>query len=355
MGLADSAWRPTGRTAAAGSAALALGGWLANAPVVARAQPIDPARPTTIVVGVPAGARTDRVDTARTGLSRTPLPASGLHAEWRVSAGAPLEHAPLVDARGSTYVVSARGEAIAIARDGTERWRVSTGASDPGPAALLSDDTLVLVDDVSGDALGGARGRRALALARRDRGFDEPRRRCPWATGASSWPRRATWRFSTRGATSGRGPLLPEPAAAPLLWAAGKVVADRGQRRGLDVDARGRGAVPGGELRLPHRGRRGARGRSHVCWRSSRARPASRRSICFAPAPRASHARSRRAVSGSARRPCGATRATLAVLGPASELAVTVDASGRELARALLAGRLPSARADGGAPAAAAG
>ncbi len=100
----------TRRTAIAGAASVACGGLL-GAAVTVRAQPIDPARPSTIVIGVPAGARTDRIDVGRTGFSPTPLPTSGLHTEWRAATGALFDHAPLVDARGTTYAFSARGEA----------------------------------------------------------------------------------------------------------------------------------------------------------------------------------------------------------------------------------------------------
>jgi hypothetical protein len=104
-------------------------------------------RPRTLVVGTPTGgSRVDRVDGARTGRSRTALPASGLRTQWRAPLGMVVEQAPLVDERGTTYVVGTRGEVVALARDGSERWRASTGAMQPGPAALLSDDTLVFVD-----------------------------------------------------------------------------------------------------------------------------------------------------------------------------------------------------------------
>src|SRR5258708_27049561 len=44
-----------------------------------------------------------------------------------------------------------------LAPDGSERWRISTGAIDPGPAALLSDDTLVFVDE-AGEAIAARDG-----------------------------------------------------------------------------------------------------------------------------------------------------------------------------------------------------
>jgi hypothetical protein len=97
-------------------------------------------------VGTPRGARVDRVDPQRTGCAPSPLPASHLRVVWRVAVKTALEHAPVVDARGGVYVVGARGEVEAVGDDGGERWRVATGASGAGPAALLSDDTVVFVD-----------------------------------------------------------------------------------------------------------------------------------------------------------------------------------------------------------------
>ena len=133
---------PSWRTAAWGTATAAL-----VASAAASGQTVHVERPRTLVVGLPsAGARSDRVDGARTGRTRSTLPSAGLRTQWRIALGAQIEHAPLVDVRGGTYVVGTRGEVIAIARDGTERWRVSTAAAQPGPAALLSDDTVVFVD-----------------------------------------------------------------------------------------------------------------------------------------------------------------------------------------------------------------
>jgi outer membrane protein assembly factor BamB len=115
----------------------------------AAAQTFDVGRPRTLIVGTPSGARADRVDAERTGLSRDPLPAGSLRIAWQTPPlGLLLDDAPVVDASGTAYLVGTRGEVVAIARDGSERWRASTGAVQPGPAALLSDDTLVFADAV---------------------------------------------------------------------------------------------------------------------------------------------------------------------------------------------------------------
>ena len=129
--------------AALATGALALALAFSGAAV---AQTLDVGRPRTLVVGTPGGARTARVDGARTGRSRDPLPASSLRVQWQTPTGAPLDGIPVVDASRTAYVVGARGEVVAVDRDGGERWRVSTGAVQPGPAALLSDDTLVFAD-----------------------------------------------------------------------------------------------------------------------------------------------------------------------------------------------------------------
>jgi hypothetical protein len=129
---------------------------LAAAAAVAGAQTADVQRPHTMVVGTPAGgARTDRIDAARSGRSATALPLAeggGLRIEWRAALGASVDVGPVVDARGTTYVVGTRGEVVATARDGSEKWRVSTGAIQPSAPALLSDDTLVF-SDAAGEAV----------------------------------------------------------------------------------------------------------------------------------------------------------------------------------------------------------
>ena len=64
------------------------------------------------------------------------------------------------------------------------------------------------------------------------------RRRCR-STTAASWSRpRTTWPCSTRRATSARGRRLPEPTAAPLVWADRSGSWWSRRRRRLDVDAR---------------------------------------------------------------------------------------------------------------------
>jgi hypothetical protein len=208
------------RTACAcGLSSAALG-----VPIAVWAQTLDVERPLTLVVGEPArGARADRVDAARTGFARSSLPTSGLHTEWKTPVGAVIEHAPLVDARGATYVIGTRGEVISLGRDGAERWRVSTNAMQPGPGALLSDDTLVFVD-AAGEAVAVREGvvrwrsrfgppgvAKAGPLPLTDGGVVV-------ATAAELEALDAEGRVRARA-------TLPEGIAAPLVSALGKVVA----------------------------------------------------------------------------------------------------------------------------------
>jgi hypothetical protein len=124
----------------------------------ARAQTLDAERPATWVTGRPAGgARFDRVDASRSGLTSTLLPASGLRTAWHASLGVAIEQAPVVDAQETTYVVGVRGEVIALGPQGEERWRASSGSTDPGPLALLSDDSVVFVD-AAGEAVAVRQG-----------------------------------------------------------------------------------------------------------------------------------------------------------------------------------------------------
>jgi hypothetical protein len=129
---------------------------LAVAP--ASAQRVRSDRAAVLVTGAPAaGARVDRVDVTRTGFSTTPLPASNLRTAWHASLGIAIEQGPIVDAQDTTYVAGSRGEVVALGSSGEERWRVSTGSIEPGPLALLSDESLVFVD-AGGDAVAVRQG-----------------------------------------------------------------------------------------------------------------------------------------------------------------------------------------------------
>jgi hypothetical protein len=339
------------RRGVAGAATVACGALL-GAAVTGRAQPIDPARPSTIVIGVPAGARTDRVDVGRTGFSATPLPTSGLHTEWRAATGAPFDHAPLVDARGTTYVVSARGEVIAIGRDGSEQWRIPTGAVDAGPAALLSDDTLVVID-TAGNALGVREG---AVRWRTHFGGPDPAPVGPLPLddgGVVVTAGRDLVLLDGQGHERART-MLAERAAAPILWATGRVVvvgaggtvwtwapgAREVSRLGsFGAPAEGGAAVVGDRTLVAVI----ARQTSLSALDLVRGGPAVPRAI----APIAANGTGGTWLGPPAAR---GEDTTLALLGPTSEIALMVDASGREIGRALLAAHTPLSRADAGPP-----
>jgi hypothetical protein len=339
------AWR------AGGAGALAAAAWLARSAGPTAAQTLETARPRTLVVGTPPGARATRIDAARTGLSRTPLPAAGLHVEWRASAGSVLEWEPLVDAGGTAYVVGARGEAVALRRDGTERWRAATGAVDPGPPALLSDDTLVFVE-ASGVAVAVREAQvRWRARVGKPAGF----RPAPLPLedgGVAIAVGRDLALLDAEGHERGRT-SLPEAIAGPLIAAIGRVVA---------VTASG--AVWTWTPGSPEAARAGSFG-SPLDDGAGLADEhtlvgvvAGQTTLASVDLARGSGAMVARAVA-----PGGvwlgppamrAEAATLVLLAPTGELAMTVDASGRELSRALLAAHAPAARADAGAPGASA-
>jgi outer membrane protein assembly factor BamB len=119
------------------------------------AQPLETKRPRTFAVGISrAGSPCDRGDTARRGFSFAPLPKGPLTVAWRQHVGSSLDRAPLTDDRGHVFALTSRGEVVTLKHDdGSEIARVTTGASSPGPAALLSDGTVVFVSQ-SGDAIG---------------------------------------------------------------------------------------------------------------------------------------------------------------------------------------------------------
>ncbi len=121
-------------------------------------QRVETKRARTIVVGAPQGASpSERVDAARTGASRVPLPTGTLHVAWRRSLGFALDSAPLVAARGEVVVVAASGKVVVLAPDGEERSHTVVGAAATSPAALTSDGTVVFMTS-QGDAVGVSHG-----------------------------------------------------------------------------------------------------------------------------------------------------------------------------------------------------
>jgi hypothetical protein len=337
------AWGGGALAVAAVSTVCAVGAIAVRAP----AQTLDVQRPRTLVVGTPtsgAGARADRVDAARTGSTRTTLPTGGLRTEWRTSLGVPLEAAPLVDVHGTTYVVGTRGEVVAVARDGSERWRLSTGSAQPGPAALLSDDTLVFVDG-AGEAVALREGvvRWRVRFGRNDVSHPAP---LPLDDGGAVV---ATTRELTALDAEGRErarTTLPEPTTAPLVAALGKVVAVTSS-----------GAVwtwaPGAAevTRVACFGGPVEDGAALADDRTLVAITAGRSHLTAVDLVRGTTTTRAVAPTGLWLGP-PATRggtAYLLLLAPTSDLLLGVDASGAETMRALLVTHPPPVAADGGA------
>jgi len=312
----------------------------------AAAQTLDVGRPRTLVVGTPGGARAVRVDGARTGGSREPLPTGSLRVQWQAAVGAMLDEAPVVDASGTSYGVGTRGEVVAIARDGTERWHVSTGAVQPGPAALLSDDTLVFAD-----ALGEAVAVRNGAIRWRVRfGRGDVTHPAPLPLEDGGVIVATAHDLSVLDIDGGERArvTLPEVATGPLVAAGGKVIAtgisgtvytwtpgaSEVMRAGsfeaapeggaVLVDPRTLVAVTAGGTRLTAldlvQGTTTLRGQAGAAlWLG----------------PPATHG----------------GNLYLTLLGPTAELAVAFDPSGAELFRVRVAVHPPLLSPDGGAPA----
>ncbi|HVY48026.1 MAG TPA: hypothetical protein VHB21_19195, partial [Minicystis sp.] len=97
-------------------------------------------------VGPPAGAAPqDRIDGARTGRARTPLPAA-VNVLWSRHLSGGIEHAPLVDASGDALVALAIPEIVKLAADGKELFRTRLGPQAAiVPPVLLGGGDLVAV------------------------------------------------------------------------------------------------------------------------------------------------------------------------------------------------------------------
>lgn len=138
-----------------------------------------------------------------------------------------LERAPLVDGKENTFVVGVRGDVVAIASDGTERWRAPTLAAQAGPPAMLSDGAIVFLD-AAGEAVAVRDGavRWRVRVAPEDRRSEAGRAApLPLDDGGVVV---ATWRdlvvLDSEGRERART-TLAEPTSAPLVAALGKVVA----------------------------------------------------------------------------------------------------------------------------------
>jgi len=321
----------------------------------AAAQTADVQRPRTLVVGTPgAGSRTDRIDSARSGRSGTPLPLAeggGLRIEWRAALTASVDVAPVVDARGTTYVAGTRGEVFAIARDGSERWHVSTGAIQPSAPALLSDDTLVFAD-AAGEALAVREG--VVRWRVRFGGSDAARATPPAPValddgGVVVATTRDLAVLDAEGRARART-TLPEPTALPLVAAvilgSAKILAvtatgavwswTPGASEVTRVASFGGPIDDGAALADDHTLLAVASGRQHLVAVDIVRGTTTTRAIT---------------PTGLWLGPPSMTAgvAHLLLQAPTSELALAVDASGAEISRAVLTTHPPPVSADGGA------
>lgn len=194
--------------------------------IAAFAQQMDARRPRTLIVGPHvAGAPAERVDAARSGLTRSPLPAGELRLAWPTRGiGGTLDHDVLVDDAGQIYLYTtvSGGEVVVLAADGNEKWRTLTGGA-ASPLVLLSDGTVALVT-ARGDAVGIRRG----AVRFRVR-VGRPETTAPAAAplplddgGFVVATSAELVALDAEGNIRARSPLS-EPAAAPLVAALGKV------------------------------------------------------------------------------------------------------------------------------------
>ena len=194
-------------------------------PAVAVAQRFDARRPQTFTVGAPQGdSPAARVDARRSGYSRGPLPTSALRAIWHRSIGVDVDEAPLVGADGEIVVIASRGDVVWLAPEGQERFRTSAGLGTPGPGALLSDGTVVVVDG-NGEAVGLRRG--AVRFRTRVGERNSAQKAAPLALEDGGVVVAVAAELAALDADGGvrARATLPEPAVWPLVAAQGKVAA----------------------------------------------------------------------------------------------------------------------------------
>ncbi len=197
------------------------------------AQRMDPRRPATVVVGMPAGAAPmARVDPKRSAQSQSPLPAAPLKVAWRKPlSSAPnvgIEHAALVLADGRVMVITTQGEAVWLdgqSQTGDERARIPEKLGLTGPPVVLADGTFVVVatnGEVVGFTSEGRKWRTPLggerALGTRIAPFPLPDGGVVVATSTELSVLDASGGMRARA-------TLPEAIGGPLLAARGKVVA----------------------------------------------------------------------------------------------------------------------------------
>ncbi|MEZ4301792.1 MAG: hypothetical protein R3B70_43055 [Polyangiaceae bacterium] len=118
---------------------------------MALADALDPNLPHTVVVGTPKGAApSDRVDSRRTGRSKTKLPAKPREV-WKRTLPSGTSYSPLVDGQGNLTFALTTSLVVRWSPEGKEVWRVqlpaaaSSAVTVAAPPVLLSSGTVAVV------------------------------------------------------------------------------------------------------------------------------------------------------------------------------------------------------------------
>lgn len=157
-------WNGSRLTLALGGSTLALA--LGALATVARgSEAVDPTVGGSWVVGSPRGARPmDRVDAARSGRARDPLP-SKPRILWRARIQGGVAQSVAVDARGAVIVSSPIATVTELSPAGKTAWTSKTGATPPATSPVLTSDGTRVVLTTGGELYGFDRtGRERFSL-----------------------------------------------------------------------------------------------------------------------------------------------------------------------------------------------
>ncbi|MCC6900527.1 MAG: PQQ-binding-like beta-propeller repeat protein [Polyangiaceae bacterium] len=147
-----------------------LAAFAASSGSEARAERIDPTLPVQRSVGTPAGAQPMyRVDAARTGRSKTPLPTAP-RVLWRARVTGGLDLPVAVDARRHVIAASPMSQLVELDENGKLAWTLKTGSSAPvlGPVITTNGTRVVITANAELWAVapnGTLRTKRSLPLS----------------------------------------------------------------------------------------------------------------------------------------------------------------------------------------------